>query len=125
MSAAPRVLLVDDDPVVRTMARIALERLARCEVWAVDAPDCTPDKAAGFRPDLLVLDLRLGRLDGRELLRELRRHPGLAATPALFCSGLDEAEVRGRLPDAGFIGKPFTAQELAAKVRRVLARGPA
>lgn len=121
--SAPRVLFIDDDPIVRTLARIALEQFAHCEVWATDAPACTLDRAVGFRPDVLILDVRLGDLDGLELLSLFRQHPGLAATPAILCTGLREAEMRERLsqvPSVGVITKPFMPRELATRVRRLL-----
>jgi two-component system OmpR family response regulator len=119
------VLVVDDDPVARTVARIVLERHANCQVWATDAPGCTPHEAVSFRPDLLILDLELGDLDGVEVLRRLRQCSELSTQPALFCTALDEAEVRERLGEAastGVITKPFTPQHLAATVQRLLGR---
>jgi DNA-binding response OmpR family regulator len=87
------------------------------------AADATEAKrlAATTRPSLLVTDVRLPGLDGPTLAADISEaHPGL---PVLFVSGYSNETIidRGELgEDAAFLAKPFTAAELARRVRELL-----
>src|SRR3954466_13558719 len=82
-------------------------------------------QAVEERPDLVVLDLGLPDLDGRELLRMLR---AVSTTPVIVATARDDEQEIVRVLDAGaddYIVKPFTAAQLDARVRAVLRRGGA
>jgi DNA-binding response OmpR family regulator len=110
------LLLIEDDSAIRT----TLLRSLRDRGHAVAAAHTAMDglqTALAERPDLVVLDLGLPDLDGRDLLRMLRVIVATARD--------DEAEIV-RVLDAGaddYIVKPFTAAQLDARVRAVLRRG--
>jgi len=73
--------------------------------------------------DVLMLDLHLPDISGIEVLRYLRSHPRTKALPLIFCTAAPPAEVTQALslaPEAGFIEKPFTFQELIFTVSDVL-----
>jgi DNA-binding response OmpR family regulator len=77
------------------------------------------------RPDLVVLDLGLPDIDGRELLRMLR---AVSRVPVIVATARDEETEIVRVLDAGaddYVVKPFTAAQLDARVRAVLRRGAA
>jgi signal transduction histidine kinase/CheY-like chemotaxis protein len=108
------VLLVDDEPTVRTVARRVLER-AGIEVAeatdgseAIDRFRAAPDSFEG-----VILDLTLPTIDGMTVLRELRAtRPDV---PVVLCSGWSADEVVGGLeamPRTVFLQKPFTAQAM-------------
>ncbi|NJN18087.1 MAG: response regulator [Oscillochloris sp.] len=71
---------------------------------------------------LLLVDMRLPDYDGRDLLPQLRRLPGMRNCPAVAISGLgeDEREMSARAGFDGFLAKPIDLDELAAMVRRHL-----
>jgi DNA-binding response OmpR family regulator len=118
------LLLIEDDPDIRTN----LVRALRERGHAVAASHTAMDglqTALAERPDLIVLDLGLPDLDGRELLRMLR---AVSAVPVIVATARDDEAEIVRLLDAGaddYVAKPFTAAQLDARVRAVLRRGSA
>ncbi|GIF16629.1 response regulator transcription factor [Actinoplanes teichomyceticus] len=122
----PQVLVVDDDPTVSDVVRRYLEqdgcrvRLAGDGLAALAAVDAE-------RPDLVVLDLMLGGVDGLEVCRRLQRdQPGL---PVVMLTALGEESDRVLGLEVGaddYVTKPFSPRELTLRVRSVLRRaGPA
>ena len=116
------LLLIEDDPAIRT----TLLRALRDRGHAVAASHTAMDglqTALAERPDLVVLDLGLPDLDGRELLTMLR---AVSAVPVIVATARDDETEIVRILDAGaddYIVKPFTAAQLDARVRAVLRRG--
>ena len=116
------LLLIEDDPAIRT----TLLRSLRERGHAVAASHTAMDglqTALAERPDLVVLDLGLPDLDGRDLLRMLR---AVSAVPVIVATARDDETEIVRVLDAGaddYIVKPFTAAQLDARVRAVLRRG--
>lgn len=117
-----RLLLIEDDPAIRN----TLLRALRDRGHAVAASPAAMDglqTALAERPDLIVLDLGLPDLDGRELLRMLR---AVSRIPVIIATARDEETEMVRLLDAGaddYVVKPFTAAQLDARIRAVLRRG--
>lgn len=120
-----RVLLVDDDPVTRAVARALLER-DRFEVQeaedgreAVDILLRDPDFS------IVVLDLDMPRLDGASALKEIRGMPATAALPAIVLTGRTEADVEAELLRSGaddYLNKPIDAVRFGARVNAALRR---
>lgn len=116
------ILLVEDEPALRTVARRMLEGAGYTVVEAADGEEAIRViEEESVRPDILVTDVVLPGMSGRELANVVReRLPGL---PVLFASGYTDEEIasRGAL-DAGthLLEKPFTAEGLLQAVRRVL-----
>jgi CheY-like chemotaxis protein len=116
------VLLVEDDDAVRRSARAALESHGYQVLVAAGGQDAlAAQTSAPGAIDLLVTDVVMPEMSGRELAERLRaRQPALRV---LYMSGYTEdAVVRHGIRDAAdpFLPKPFTASELASKVRAVL-----
>ena len=116
------VLIVEDDPAVKAIIRQALERLGYRVLISSDATEAlAAAEAHGGRLPLLVSDIRLPGLAGPELAALLRpKHPGLRV---LYVSGYagDEMIQGGLLgTDEAFLAKPFSADDLARRVRLLL-----
>jgi len=115
------VLIVEDDPAVRVLVSEVLGELGYRFVEASDANGAIPILDSGQRVDLLISDVGLPGMNGRQLAeigRQLR--PGLRI---LFITGYAEhAAVRGGFLDPGMqmITKPFTFELLTAKVREMI-----
>ncbi len=115
------ILIVDDEPRIAQIARDYLERAGYATVVAGDGASAL-DLAASRRPDLVVLDLGLPRLDGYAVARALRER---SAVPIIMLTArVDEADrLRGFEVGADdYVTKPFSPRELVARVGSVLRR---
>jgi two-component system KDP operon response regulator KdpE len=116
------LLLIEDDAAIRTNLLKALRERGHAVAASHTAMDGL-QTALAERPDLVVLDLGLPDLDGRELLRMLR---AVSAVPVIVATARDDETEIVRVLDAGaddYVVKPFTAAQLDARVRAVLRRG--
>ena len=116
------VLLVDDAPMVGRFARRALERLGYTVIACQSGEEALRRERAHAEPiDLLVTDVVMRGMNGRELSEELqRRRPGLCV---LYSSGYTEDVIikHGVIKQGiHFVGKPYTMEQLAAAVRSAL-----
>ncbi len=116
-----RVLIVDDDPAIRDVVRIALCRGGFETVEAADGAAALRQFAA-TAPDLVVLDVTLPEMDGTDVCRALRRQ---SRVPILFLSSRDDEVDRVVGLEIGgddYVTKPFSPRELVARVRAILRR---
>ena len=120
----PQLLLVEDDPAIRSaMARALTER--GHGVRSVPTGMAGLHAAVDDRPDLVVLDLGLPDVDGCTLLTMLR---AVSDVPVIVATARDDERETVRALDAGaddYIVKPFAAEHLDARIRAVLRRGTA
>ncbi|MFF7598313.1 response regulator transcription factor [Streptomyces mirabilis] len=117
-----RLLLIEDDPTIRTPLIRALSERGHAVAAAYTAMGGL-QTALDERPDLVVLDLGLPDLDGIQLLRMLR---AVSSVPVIIATAKDDEAEMVRGLDAGaddYVVKPFTAAQLEARVRAVLRRG--
>jgi two-component system response regulator MprA len=119
----PRVLVVDDEPAVRT----ALERALRLDAYevelAADGREALDRLAGGAPPDAVVLDVAMPHVDGLEVCRRLRDAGD--RTPVLMLTARDAVDDRVAGLDAGaddYLVKPFALKELKARLRALLRR---
>jgi len=117
----PLVLVVEDDED----ARLVLTELLRprYDVDAVGDGETALKRAAELKPDLVLLDLFLPGMDGFGALTGLRRHSKTAETPVIFLSAQGDAETKSQglsLGASDYLAKPFSEQELLARVDRTL-----
>ena len=120
-----RLLVVDDEPNITDLLSTAL-RYTGFEVAVADNGRDALAQAASFRPDLIVLDVMLPDLDGFEVCRRLR-NDGMHV-PVLFLTARDATEhkVSGLLLGGDdYVTKPFSLEEVVARVRAVLRRSRA
>jgi len=118
-----RVLVVEDDTDIADVLRRSLRNEGYEVRTSADGVDAL-DVAAGFVPDLVVLDLGLPRLDGIEVCRRLREEGDV---PILMLTARAETEDRVAGLDSGaddYLAKPFERQELLARIRALLRRRP-
>lgn len=120
-----RVLLVDDEPALTNLLKMALHY----EGWQIEvARDGQEalDKFAEFTPDLLVLDIMLPDIDGLQILKSVRQSE--VYTPTLFLTARDTVLDRVTGLTAGaddYLTKPFSLEELVARLRGLLRRSKA
>ncbi len=126
MAAAPLVLVVDDEPEVRTMISKMLEGN---RTLTLESGETALAVAQHERPALIILDIRdiyLVDVDGYTVAARLRAQPATASTPIVFVTGSDatvhQTLSRG-LGAVAHLPKPFTAAQLLRAVGQAL-RGP-
>ena len=120
--AKPTILLADDNEDMRDY----VERLLSSRFRVITATDglMALEAARREKPDLILTDVMMPRLDGFALLRELRSDRALGALPVIMLSARAGEEARAEGLDAGaddYMIKPFTARELLARVGGTLA----
>jgi len=118
---SPRILIVDDDPHIREVVRVALSKAGLTVTEAADGRAALVGFAEG-RPDLIVLDVGMPEFDGLEVCRRIRR---TSQVPILFLSARDEEIDRILGLEIGgddYVTKPFSPRELVARVNVILRR---
>jgi CheY-like chemotaxis protein len=119
-----RILVVDDNAMMRSVMRIALQRAGHDVTIAEDGTRALAAFGTGGSFDLIITDMEMPRLDGRGLVEALRR--ATCASPVLVISGrYGESELArmaaGESPSVqGSLEKPFTAERLISKVSEML-----
>lgn len=119
---APLILVVEDDAAVRSLISTALE-MRDYRFTAVSTGEAAVMEAASHNPDLVLLDLGLPDIDGVEVIGRLR---SWASMPIIVISARSEDSDKIAALDAGaddYLTKPFSVDELLARVRASLRRG--
>jgi DNA-binding response OmpR family regulator len=117
-----KVLLVDDESAITTNLGPFLERAGFTVTIARDGEEALHQVAA-IKPDLVVLDVLMPRLDGRQALRRLRQSG--VWIPVILLTQVGEASERAMALEEGaddYLNKPFDPHELVARIRAVLRR---
>jgi two-component system OmpR family response regulator len=121
---SPRILIVDDDPHIREVVRVALSKAGMAVTEATDGRAALV-RFAESRPDLIVLDVGMPEFDGLEVCRRIRR---TSQVPILFLSARDEEIDRILGLEIGgddYVTKPFSPRELVARINVILRRASA
>jgi CheY-like chemotaxis protein len=123
----PRILLADDDEHLLAALRETLEQLVPEAVvsTASDGYEALLEVGA-FGPDVLVLDIRMPRLDGFEVCRRLKARRETAEIRILAVTAYPEGQVRQRMIECGaddFLEKPFTIERFRSRVLALLEAG--
>lgn len=122
MDTKPKLLLVDDEIAITDRLAPFLSR-AGFEVRVVADGETALREVISFSPDLVVLDVLMPRLDGREVLRRLRQKGDW--TPVILLTQVGESAERAMALMEGaddYINKPFDSNELVARINAVLRR---
>jgi DNA-binding response OmpR family regulator len=118
----PKVLIVEDEAPLANL----LVHAFREEDWEVavarDGIECM-NRITGFRPDVIVMDIMMPKLDGIDTTRLIRRNPAHARTVIVALSARHDLKTREEMLAAGadlFFDKPFVMNRLVAQVHDVL-----
>ncbi len=114
----PLVLVAEDDFNVRLTLEVVLEDEGFDIVLAADGEEALR-AARDSRPDVILLDQIMPKLDGKQVLHALRQDAATRDIPVLVLSGMERG-VPGDWPGAQFLGKPFSPEELVRRIRAVL-----
>ena len=124
VDAQPLVLVAEDEDSVRQMVALALKAIGYQTVVFADGAAAAEAIDAGTVPDAVLLDVRMPRMNGIDLVRHIRARAETATTPVVAMSAYsDELQAREMI-DAGanaFLAKPFTIEELRATMSAITA----
>jgi two-component system chemotaxis response regulator CheY len=116
-----RILTIDDSKTMRDMLMLTLVEAGFDVIQAVDGQDGL-DVLVGKQVDVIITDINMPRMDGYEVIRNLRRDPAHKSTPILVLTTESEADKKNLAREAGATGwmvKPFDPERLVATVRKV------
>jgi len=121
--ALAKVLVVDDDQVIQQLLEVNLE-LEGYDVKRASNGDEALKLVRSFKPDVVLLDVMMPKLDGREVCRRIKGDPTTADVPVIFLSArAQDMDVNSglELGASAYVTKPFDPVELLETVQRVLA----
>ncbi|MFA7248995.1 MAG: response regulator [Dehalococcoidia bacterium] len=124
-SSRRTVLVAEDEESVRRMIGLVLRAAGYDSILCADGQDAAERIQAGTRVDVVLMDLRMPRMGGLELVRLLRQHPETRTLPVIAMSAynddVQEREAIAAGADA-FLAKPFTVTDLSGALNTLLAR---
>lgn len=124
MAGLQRILMVDDDSDIRTVAEISLTAVGGFTVEVCASGPEALEKAPAFGPDLILLDVMMPGMDGPTTLKGLREIPALAQTPVIFMTAKVQPQEVAQLVACGaldVLAKPFDPMALSDALRRIWA----
>lgn len=118
-----KVLVVDDEPDIRRVIALSLAHFAGWEVvQAASGPEALA-LAVAERPDVVLLDVTMPGMDGRQTLAALRADPSTATIPVVFATARvrpNDVEEWIALGARGHLTKPFDPTTIAAEIARIV-----
>jgi CheY-like chemotaxis protein len=118
-SEPPRILVVDDNAALRENLAECLEAEGYGVVQAADGEGAIASLAQDPPPSVVLLDLLMPGLTGREIVERIRRDPRLAAVRVVLTTGHPSPSARAGVAADAFLPKPFGVKELLAALARV------
>jgi CheY-like chemotaxis protein len=122
-----RICYVEDDEDIQRIVRMSLERVGKMTVEIVGDPTMAIDAMTAFRPDLVMLDWMMPKMDGPTLFRQMKQRPETRELPVVFITAkaaqrdLDELSAMGAV---GTISKPFSPKDLPDQLREIWKKLP-
>jgi CheY-like chemotaxis protein len=120
-----RITYVEDEPDIRAIAQIALEKIGRFTVNVCASGQEAVAEVTAFRPDMILLDIMMPGMDGVQTFQHLRTMPDMCDVPVVFLTAKaqsHEVESYKALGAAAFISKPFDPITLPDQLRSIWKR---
>jgi len=117
-----KILYVEDEPDIRTIATMALESVGGFEVIACESGAEAVARAPSAKPDLVLLDVMMPGMDGPTTLRALRETFAIEDTPVIFMTAKVQAAEIAQYKALGaldVIPKPFDPMQVSAEIHRI------
>ncbi|MFA5975090.1 MAG: response regulator transcription factor [Elusimicrobiota bacterium] len=121
----PRILVVEDDPGITEAIKKTFSLEPGISFRSVSSPEGGLREAVAYKPDLILLDIKLPGGDGRQILKNLKENAATKRIPVIFLTGLSSEGDRVLGLNLGaddYVCKPFGAMELLARIQAVLRR---
>lgn len=122
MNELKRILYVEDEPDIQAVAKLALEMVGGFTLEVCGSGREALEKAPGFAPQLILLDVMMPGMDGPETLKALRGVADFAATPVIFMTAKVQSSEVAHYKELGAIDvipKPFDPMTLSATIESI------
>lgn len=122
MRKLTKILYVEDEPDIQTVAKIALEAVGGFTVCVCSSGSEALTKVIGFAPDFILLDVMMPGMDGPATIKALKALPDLGATPFVFMTAKvqpSEVDYFKSLGAVDVIAKPFDPMTLSDKINEI------
>lgn len=118
-----KILVVDDDTMITRFLKLVLEKTGHYKVLAENKGSGAVSAAAGFMPDLIVLDVNMPDMDGGAVASQLKTHADLKDIPVVFLTGSvseEEADSQITIGEKSVVAKPINIEKLVDCIERNL-----
>jgi two-component system OmpR family response regulator len=122
-----RICYVEDDEDIQRIVRMSLERVGKMTVEVVGDPTMAIEAMNTFKPDLVMLDWMMPKMDGPTLFREMKLRPETQSLPVVFITAKAssrELEELRQMGASGTISKPFSPKDLPDQLRAIWQKLP-
>ncbi len=123
MPDTQKIMYVEDEPDIQTIARIALEQIGGFDLLVCSSGQAALDQVSDFAPDIILLDVMMPEMDGIETFRQLKTLPACADVPVVFMTARVQTHEIKEYTDLGavdVIAKPFSPITLAEQVKTII-----
>lgn len=124
-----RVLIVDNEPELTDVLKIALEALGGFHVLSENNPSHAVAAAREFAPDLIIMDIKMPGLDGADVAIQLKDEPALSETPIVFLTGTvtvpEIVRYGGHVGGLRFLPKTMRLDAMVACLKEILCNSTA
>jgi CheY-like chemotaxis protein len=117
-----RILMVEDEPDIQAVARVALEAVGGFTVEMCSSGKEALERVPQYNPDIILMDVMMPGMDGPSTLKSLRANPLTAGYPIIFMTAKVQSHEVARYKEIGALGviaKPFDPMTLSATVRTI------
>jgi DNA-binding response OmpR family regulator len=117
-----KILVADDERDIRDLISITLEFAGHQVITAANGEEAVIE-AKKIKPDLILLDVRMPRVDGYEACRQIKEDPNLKEVPVIFLSAKGQNSEISKGLEVGadeYILKPFSPVDLTNKINQIL-----
>ncbi len=123
MPNTQKIMYVEDEPDIQTIARIALEQIGGFNLLVCSSGQAALDQVSDFAPDIILLDVMMPEMDGIETFRQLKALPTCSDIPVIFMTARVQTHEIKEYLDLGavdVIAKPFSPITLADQVTAII-----
>lgn len=123
--AKKKILMVDDEENFAYIVKMNLEQSGEYEVGIETDPTKALSGAVSYKPDLILLDIMMPKMDGFQVLEALKKNNETASIPVLMLSALRDDSAKYKSAERyseGYIEKPVAAEELRMRIEKIIQR---
>ena len=117
------IMMIDDEPIMMDVIQGLLEEAGYKKFIAVENPELAMERITGAEPDVILLDLKMPKVSGFDILKEIRMDDALKYLPVIVLTSSTDAQSKLDALECGatdFLGKPVDPSELVLRLRNTL-----